>query len=361
MFEKIVNGMLHGNVKTKFFLWTIFLFSMGALALLLTAFILGLPMIGAGGIGCALFALILSQSISLNDLSREKKDRIKKEKERKKRKSGKKAVSEDVSEENEADSAAIEREVTEEVSRKKREREKAQYLAGMNEKKMKKLLKEHGVNQIHVKVMIDSFPKGQIEQAPAFMWKTDKMLHFLVLTGTAQEFEVPLQDIQGILLVKNVPADPEKDYMPFKFSNFITRMFQPYLPEYFESTNEGKLEIKKNTFRIEPGIYLTNSSVGNLRRVLLPGVAFLVDDKINRSTQFNEYFKEIYRDSILCKNSVITLDEYKEKIGKTLDELLDSPVSGKEFVNTIYALNKYHLISQEFVVEYTQKYREKTM
>ena len=137
-------------------------------------------------------------------------------------------------------------------------------------------------------------------------------------------------------------------------------MFQPYLPEYFEKTKDGELVVTKNTFRIEPGIYLTNTSVGNLRRVLLPGVAFLVDDKVNSSDRFNEYFKEIYRNSILCKNLVVTLDEYKELTEKTLDALLDAPISGKEFVGTIYDLNKYHLINRDFVVKYTQKYREKT-
>ena len=165
-------------------------------------------------------------------------------------------------------------------------------------------------------------------------------------------------DIQGILLVKNVPADKEKDYQLFKYSSFISKMFQPYLPEYFESTKDGKLEIKKNTFRIEPGIYLTNTSVANLRRVLLPGVAFLVDDKVIASDRFNEYFKELYRSSLLCKNQVITLDEYKEQITQTLDALLDAPISGKEFVNTIYDLNKYRLITKNEVVLYTQKYRE---
>ncbi|MBR1743168.1 MAG: hypothetical protein IJ733_15125 [Lachnospiraceae bacterium] len=359
MLEKIVNSMLHGNLKTKIFLWAIFLFGIGALALFVTAFALGMPMLGAGGVGLALLALILSQSISLNDLARKRKAKEKRNRNKEKRE--KNHAEKDALNNGEAGEKSVEKEVTDEVSRRKKEREKAQFLASMNEKKMKKLLKEHKVNQIHVKVMIDSFPKGNIEQAPAFMWKTDKMLHFLVLTGNAQEFEVPLADIQGILLVKNVPADPDTDYMPFKVSNFITKMFQPYLPEYFESTNEGQLEIKKNTFRIEPGIYLTNSSVGNLRRVLLPGVAFLVDDKVNSSSQFNEYFKEIYRGSILCKNLVITLEEYKELIAKTLDDLLDAPISGKEFVNTIYALNKYRLISKEFVVQYTQKYREKNM
>lgn len=354
MLDKIINSMFHGNLKTKLFLWVIFLLTIGALALLITAFALGMPMLGAAGAGAGLLAFIISQSISLNDLNREKKIKTKNKKNKDK-------AEWDGDEVFGANETEEEVEESEEVSRKKREKEKAQYLSSMNEKKLKKLLKDHKVDQIHVKVMIDSYPKKKIEQAPAFMWKTDTMLHFMILTGSAQEFEVPLEDIKGILLVKDVPADPDMDYMPFKVSNFISKMFQPYLPEYFESTHEGQLEIKKNTFRIEPGIYLTNSSVGNLRRVLLPGVAFLVDDKVNASTQFNEYFKEIYRGSILCKNLVITLDEYKELIAKTLDDLLEAPISGKEYVNTIYDLNKYRLITKDFVVKYTQKYREKNL
>lgn len=346
MFEKIVNSMLHGNLKTKFFLWFIFLLSIGALALLLVAFVLGVPMVGAGGVGAALLALIISQSISLNDT-------------KSKTKTGKNHADREDAQAGTEIEDAVEKEAAGGTSRKQKEREKAQYFMGMNAKKMKKLFREHGVNQIHVPVMIDSFPKAGIEQAPAIIWKTEKVLCVLVLTGTAQEFKVPLSQIQGISLVKNVPADPETDYVPFKLSNFITKMFQPYLPEYFEGTKDGKLEVKKNTFRIEPGIYLTNTSVGNLRRVLLPGVAFLVDDKVNSSKQFNEYFKEIYRESILCKNSVITLEEYKEQSAKILEELLDAPLSGKEIISTIYDLNKYHLISREFFAEYTQKYQEK--
>ena len=172
---------------------------------------------------------------------------------------------------------------------------------------------------------------------------------------------MPLEDIKGILLVKDVPANPNKDYMPFRYSSYIAKMFQPYLPEYFQGTKDGALDVKKNTFRIEPGIYLTNSSVGNLRRVLLPGVAFLVDDQVIASRRFNEYFKELYRESILCKNMIITLEEYKEKIEQTLDAMLDAPMSGKEYVKTIYDLNKYRLITKDFVVRYTQKYREKNM
>ncbi len=351
MLEKILNSMFHGNLKTKIFLWSVLLMGVGAIALILTAAVLSMPMIGLAGAGLGLMGFITSQSVSLNDLSREKK----------KKKKTSKASSEEGGAKSGQSPSDKEDGGGEEGSRKKKEREKAQYLSAMNAKKLKKTMKEHKVNQIHVKVMIDSYPAKKIEQAPAFMWRTDTMLHFMILTSKAEEFEVPLEDIKGILLGKEVPANPERDYMPFKYSSYIGKMFQPFLPEYFQGTKDGSLDVKKNTFRIEPGIYLTNSSVGNLRRVLLPGVAFLVDDQVIASRRFNEYFKELYRESILCKNLVITLEEYKKKVEDTLDAMLDAPMSGKEYVNTIYDLNKYRLISKEYVVRYTQKYREKNM
>jgi len=352
MLEKILNSMLHGNTRTKVFLWSVFILGVSAVFLLMAGIILGLPYLGLGGVLVGFAGLILSQSVSLKDLNREKKKREKKnpkEIEKAEKSSDKKEKKEK------------EQSVPEEKTRKEREREKSQYLSSLNAKKVKKIMKEHKVNQVHVKVMIDSYPAKKIEQAPAFMWRTDEMLHFLILTGQVEEFEVPLADIKGILLVKNVPADKEKDYRFFKYSSFISKMFQPYLPAYSEGTKGGELEVRKNTFRIEPGINLTNSSVANLRKVLLPGVAFLVDDQVIASQRFNEYFKELYRYSLLCKNMVITLDEYREQIKKTLDALLDAPISGNEFVNTVYDLNKYRLITKNDVVFYTQKYRELKM
>lgn len=347
MLGKIINSFFYGNLKTKLFLWTVLVLALSALILIMAGVILQIPMLGFGGFVIGMFGLIVSQSVSLNDLQKKKK---KKQSKAKKEKSG--SISAAKAEKD------IEEFESEEKVKKAKERAKAQYLASMDSKKLKKTMKEHKVNQIHVKVMIDSYPEQQIEQAPAFMWKTDTMLHFMVLLDQAREFEIPLNKITSFLLVKNVPVDPEKDYISFKLSNYISKMFQPYLPEYFESTKDGKLEVRKNTFRIEPGIYLTNSSVANLRKVLLPSVAFLVDDQVIASRRFNEYFKELYRSSLLCKNLVITLDEYKKQVEKTLDALVEAPISGSEFVNTMHDLNRYRLITKDYFAIYTQKYRE---
>jgi len=359
MLEKIFYSMVHGNIKTKIFLWSVVILGLSAVFLLLAGLVLGMPSLMMGGVAFGFVGLIVSQSVSLHDLQRQKETKKKKEKEPKER--GIKESQEAEGQEHPKKEKGAQEADWDGMSRQEKERIKTQYLSSMTQKKLKKMMKEHKVNQIHVKVMIDRYPARQIEQAPAFMWRTDTMLHFLVLTGQAEEFEVPLADIQGFLLVRHVPADKEMDYVPFRKSSFLTNMFQPYLPEYFESTKDGKLEITKNTFRIEPGIYLTNSSVANLKKVLLPGVAFLVDDKVMASKRFNEYFKELYRYSLLCKNMVITLDEYRGQIQKTLDALLDAPISGREFASTVQDLNKYRLITQNDATLYAQKYRERNM
>lgn len=349
MIEKIIYSMFHGNMKTKLFLWSVVVLAVGALFLLMTAIVLGIPYLGMGGIGMGMVSLIVSQSVSLNTLQRQTKPKVEKKQNSEHSLPGEKKT--DNSEEDLQENT--------EEGRRKKNRQKAQYYASFDSKKMKKTLKEHKVNQIHVKVMIDSFPKKNIEQCPAFLWRTDTMLHFLVLEEKAYEFEVPLADIKNILYVKNIPVNTKKDYLPYRYSNFLTKMFQQYLPEYHEGTNGGKLTVTKNTFRIEPGIYFTNSCIGEVRKVLLSEVAFVVDDQVTASKRFNEYFKELYRESILCKNQVINIEQYKQSVEKTLNAFLDAPVDANEFASTLYDLHKYHLITREYVVRYSQEYKEK--
>jgi hypothetical protein len=363
MLQKIANSLVHGNFRTKLFLWSVIALGTAALILLAAALALGMPALGAGAAGFGFVGLVTSQSVSLKDLEKPHKKKTSKPKV-KEPADGSKGQSSDSSKEQENgskernDRLKKEQEIGRQKSnRYKKEQEKTKFLHSVDAKTMKKNMKKHKVNQIHVKVMVDSYPEKQIEQSPAVVWRTDTMLHFMIMSAQVEEFEVPLMDIKGILLVKNVPADPQKDYAFYKYNSFIGKMFRPFLPAYREKNNQGNLEFTKNTFRIDPGIYLTNTSVANLQSVLLPDVAFLVDDKVTSSTYFNEYFKEVYRNSILCKNGIINLEGYKEKVEITLDALLTAPISGEEFVQTLRELKKYHLITQQYVTEYTQKYR----
>jgi hypothetical protein len=136
-------------------------------------------------------------------------------------------------------------------------------------------------------------------------------------------------------------------------------MYRPYLPEYREVTRNGEIEYLKNLFTIEPGISFTNTSVKGLLEIL-PKIPLLVDDAINASNHFDEYFKEVYRYSILCKNDVYTLEEYRKKMEEVLEELLVAPITGQEFSKSLRDMNRYHLITSEYVAKYTQRYITKT-
>lgn len=128
MLEKILNSMLHGNAKTKIFLWSVFILGVSAVFLLMAGIIMGIPYLGLGGVLVGLVGLILSQSVSLNDLKREKKPKGKKAPKQKEEQEEK--VIEDKQQKEKKEEEAAPKEKT----RKEREREKSQYLSSLNAK-----------------------------------------------------------------------------------------------------------------------------------------------------------------------------------------------------------------------------------
>ncbi len=349
MWDKVIRSMFQGSTKTKIFLWSILVLGLAAVAMVVIAAALEFPYLGMGGVALGFVSFVISQSVSIDTLEKQKKNRKKKSEKPNQAhpKKGKKSGKEEQIEEDEGDSRS-------------KERQKARFLASLNEKAVKKMLREHKVVQTHVKIMIDSYPQRRLKQVPAFAWRTDKHLHFLVLEGRANEFEIPLEEIKGIYYEKDAEADPEKDYAPFHYETFIAKFFADYLPEYHEYNSEGEISYRKNLFRVGQDVYITNSSMANMMSIL-PYVPFLIDDNICLSSRFDEYFKELYRYSVLCKNQVITLEEYKNQIEKTLESLLTAPISAREYVQTMHSMARYHLIDRDNVAKYSQKYRSLKM
>lgn len=349
MMQRIINTMFHGSGKAKVFLWSVFIMILATILLGVLAAVMSSVTFLTGAVVCGVATFITSQSVSLRELERKEKKK-KAEKEKKDTVFGKEGTSQKISSEQQLEAA--------QKDEKEKKKIKARYMASMNEKKMKQLLKKHKVRQSHIFVMIDSYPKMQILQTPAVMWKTDNDLHLLVLDGTGREISVPLQDIKGILYVKNVPVNAQEDYVSFQYSNFISKLYKPLLPDYQEVVVDGTLLQRKNLFKINPGISFTNTSMAGVMKIL-NHVPFLVDDAVNTSDRFNEYFKEIYRHSILCKNGVFSLEEYRQRMEKVLDEMYMAPISGKEFIQCLRELNKYHLITSDYVTKYSQNYIER--
>lgn len=350
MWDKVIRSMFQGSTKTKIFLWSVLVLGLAAVALLVIAIALGFPYLGMGGIALGFVSFVVSQSVSIDTLEKEKKYHKKKKGKQPNQVHSQKGKQSDKEEQPE----------DEEGNSRSKERQKARFLASLNEKAVKKILREHKVVQMHVKIMIDSYAQRRLKQVPAFAWRTDKHLHFLVLEGRANEFEIPLEEIKGIYYEKDAEADPEKDYAPFRYETFIAKYFADYLPEYHEYSNDGEISYRKNLFRVGQDVCITNSSMANMMSIL-PHVPFLIDDNVCRSGRFDEYFKELYRYSVLCKNQVISLEEYKNQIEKTLESLLTAPITARDYVQTMHSMARYHLIDRDNVTKYSQKYRSLKM
>ena len=328
MIGKIIRSMTQGSTKTKLFLWAMILLGIASVVLFVAAWIMQIPVFVLAALVLLAVAFGAVNSVTINT--------------QKAQKSNKDAY--DAKEEDDR-------------SPQERQREKARYLASLKQKDVKKILKQHKVSQSHQKIMIDSYQERKLEQVPAFAWRTEKTLHFLVLEGHANEFEISMDQIRGIYYEKNVTADIEKDYVPFQYSSYIAKMFQDYLPEYAERNVDGELVYQKNLFYLSNGLYITNTSMANLMK-LLPKVPFLLDDNVCRSNRLDAYFKEIYKNRVLCEAHAITMDQYRQTIEDTLEALIQAPISGQEFVKSLRDMSKYHLIDQQQVSRCSQKYRQ---
>lgn len=354
MMNRIINTMFHGSMKARVFLWSIVIMGLATILLGVMAAVLGSFTFGTGAFVCGLAAFVTSQSASLTEMERQdKKDKQKKAHQEKAHREKKQESS---SEKDSSDQSPEEELQQDDVwYSKEKEKAKMQYLSSMNARKLKNLAKEHKVKQKHVFAMVDMYPAEKIRQAPAIVWRTDTHLHLLIMDESAREFQIPFNDIQGVYYDKNVTADPNRDYVPFQYSGFMTKIYKPYLPEYKENTKDGQMVYVKNLFTIHPGISFTNTSMKGIISILTRA-PFLVDDGINTSDRFDEYFKEIYRYGILCKNNIYSLEEYRQKLDQVLDELLSAPITREEFFRTLNAMNHYHLITQDYVMKYTQRY-----
>ncbi len=342
MLGKIINTMFHGSLKAKLFLWSVFVMILGAVFMGVLAAVMVSSTFLAGAVSCAVAALVVSQSVSLSELNKKKTPAGQKKKRKSPQKKRDKKAQREIDEGAPVDSS-------------EKAKAKARYLASMNEKKMKQLLKEHKVKQIHVLAMVDFYPELRVRQTPAVLWQTNTHLHILMLDGRATEAKVPLADIRGILLEKNVPANPEEDYVPFQYSNFISKLYKPYLPTCQEISDNGEIGYVKTLFTIEPGISFTNTSMAGLMKILSK-VPLLVNDPINTSPRFDEYFKEVYRYSLLCKNGVFPLEEYRDRMEGVLEELLLAPITADQFAKSLRDMSNYHLITMDYVTKYTQRY-----
>ena len=124
MIRKIIRSMTQGSVKTKFFLWAMILLGIASVALFIAAWILQLPVFALAALVLLAVAFATVNSVTINTQKAQKSNKDTYDE-------GKEAH-----------------------SPQERQRAKARYLASLQSKDVKKILKQHKVTQSHQKLMI---------------------------------------------------------------------------------------------------------------------------------------------------------------------------------------------------------------
>lgn len=275
----------------------------------------------------------------------------KKKKEKKKKEKTKKVEDEELNQEDE-EKPSKKSKKQKEVELNLEEATVEEVLETYTKKTIKKTMHKYKVKKDHRMVIIDNCHKLHIQQAPAYVWVSDKEFNILVIEKEPRHLTLPIFSISEITYLKKQPGNAEKDYPLFKGNSVMANLFSPYLPDYSYSTRVDDLTAYKNLYGIGPGIYFTNNSAANLFDLL--GVSFYVEDKITTSNKANHYFKEIYKCNILLRDNVIDANGYADKVSNHLDDMAHSTISYNEFRDTLNLLIKNKLITQEFASHFAE-------
>ena len=79
---------------------------------------------------------------------------------------------------------------------------------------------------------------------------------------------------------------------------------------------------------------------------------------MSRSNRLDAYFKEIYKNRVLCEANALTMSLNTLSIEDTLEDFIQALISGQEFVKSLRDMTKYHLIDQQQVSRCSQRYRQ---
>lgn len=321
--SKYIYSMFHGNTKTKVFLWSLVLMGIGVVACIIAAILLSEPIYIGAAVFLLFLLLIVSQSYSLTSLEREGS---------KKGKTGKNGKT--------AKGKAAKKEES------GKEQDGARY-AAYDDKQLNKIFAKYKVREDHHTVLVDRSATHKIEQCPAYIWIAAKRLHVLLLENKPRKIEIPLSQIETIRYQQGVSSKPEEEYTAFLTPSLVTTVFKNHLPVYKEKVDDGKQSFSKNLYWVEKEFAVTNTSARNLFTIL--DVDFVIDNEVTKSNAYSDFFKRAYKYSILCRDLVITKQEFTEKIDALLDEMARADMTERDFTQTLRAMLRSRFISHEQV------------
>lgn len=231
----------------------------------------------------------------------------------------------------------------------------------VSESEVKYILKKSRVKKDHREVIIDHCDSLNLTEAPAYIWKDKKKYYLLILDDEAPlKLDFPLSYDTVLTHVNAVKAEPSKEYLRFQLPSFISMVFEPFLPDFYEKSSMDKTEFYKNLYRLDKDIYFTNHSAKNV--IEITGAQFKVEDEVTKESVHGEDFVNVYKANILWRDGVISANEYKDRVTELLSNLAKADVGNEDFKRILTRMYEYNLITKayvEFYIQYRKKYKAK--
>lgn len=361
------DALLYGDSLTKRYLYGIIGLSLGALILSILAVSGFGIMYGLGAVFFAVTDLIWWQSMTLTSDELEKqgdKEVFQQKKlEKKQRKCKEIAVKKEKKklqkEKKEIKKSQDKLDKENEKSPQKSKKKEGAFEVSKDE--VKYILKRSRVKKDHREVIIERSEKFGLTEAPAYLWKDRKKYHLLVIgDGEPLKLSFPLS-YNSILVHENaVKSFPDKEYLRFKYPSFISMVFEPFLPDYYEKSIMDGTAFYKNLYCLDGDIYFTNTSAKNVFDIT--GANFKVADEVTKEDAHGEGFVNVYKANILWRDGVISSKEYKDRVTYLLSNLAKADIGFDEFKRILTRMYEYNLITKayvEFYIEYRKKYKTK--
>lgn len=325
--NKIWNGLRYGNKKTKgYILATFFLLLFGSVSSVLTI-LNNSPLWGMSATFCFLVAFLFISSLSFH-------------------KSGK-----HVMKKTRAESALGEQPDTEQEEEHLEEDIYEKY----DEETVKGIIVKYKVNKDHKPIMIDSCQSERIRQCPAYIWTDRGELNLLLFEGETRKVTIPLSKVNKITYEKGAAVNQLLDYEGFAKPSFLRMVFASFLPTVYEDSKDGNRAYRKNLYVLAPDIKVTNTSVRTVMDMLKLDLSY--EGRFADPAMHNPYFEAAYLLSIMLRDGVLTVTEFKGRIKKLLKQLADAKISNDEFYLYISQMVSARLITKEYA-EYYLSYRK---
>lgn len=365
--KRIWNALRYGDKETRKCIGSVLLFSIAGIILVVVSGISGGITLFVMGMISAVVALLISQTFTLVDDDyvaevdgKGSKDTVRSVSVMKNGVSSRNQSHETAAQSKQTDEEIlIEKAANREREKKNEEsiqKEKPAQFDHYTEQMLKKIRKKYRVKRDHRPIIIDSSKSYRIKECPAFIWRTHNKVYLLLLEKEPRRISISRDMILHMDYAPDVQADKTKEYLAFQKDNLVTKVFEEFLPDYFNSRKKDTNMKCKHLYEIYPDIRVSNRSALDVMDLLY--LNFMPKDKVTQSEKLNGYFKRIYAANIMYKDRAYSINKYKEYVDKTLKEMCHAEMPDQEFVITLENLMKGRMISSEYVTHYLE-YREK--